>query len=315
MPNDKILLIRGLALDLSLLHSYLLPMFDIMRKNNELVIRKRYGYCMGLTCSYNAGNQLVRCIVPDNCSLKYAKELVGYTRLHLYHKLMKLINMKPVYGVTIPASPMDKFIIAVTIYLSRNTDYYRNTVKWVRRLFEQNCLWGKCEYSGLPGSYLLNELYAVIDDIRKIFMYKNSVDGWVKEAVLLLGVKGFGTKSVMAYLLHSYGLTIYAPIDRYYYEFLKNLGFKGRLPVKNKCITASLKLDNCRFREKCLYYEAMKRFGEYNGLIQSIIYLKNRLSRKNRSNIEEKLIPAGKAEQYISYLNEVIGKLETSISN
>ncbi len=282
-----------------------------MRKNNELVIYKRYGYCIGLTCSYNVGNQLVQCIVPDNCSLKYAKELIGYTRLHLYHKLMKKIKMKPVYGVTIPASPMDKFIITVTIYLSRNTNYYRNTIKWVRKLLEQNCLWGKCEYSGLTGSYLLNQLYTVIDDIRKIFMYKSSGDRWVREAVLLLGVKGFGTKSVMAYLLHSYGLTRYAPIDRYYYEFLKSLGFKGRLPVKNKCITASLNPDNCKYRQKCLFYEAMKRFDEYNGLIQSITYIINRLTRKNRSSIiEEKLIPASKAEQYVSYLNEVIKKLD-----
>lgn len=199
-------------------------------------------------------------------------------------------------------SSIDKIYIFSSIYLSRNTDYYRNTIKWIRTIVENNCIEQPFNCLDYIKSYQYRELVSI---------WRNTTldpETLVNEFNLLMSLKGFGLKSINAYMLHVYGCTEYAPIDRHYVSLLDRVGLKGKIPSKNYCLKNKLNCRKCKLSGKCLYSIVYNRFGVFNGIIQSINYVYSRLKRiiDNRSRIshlEEKLLSSN-LDKYLSFIDE-----------
>ncbi len=286
-------MIRDIDYNIALYYSYLLPLFKTTYSNGSLVFVKEYGVCSGLKCI--SREAITRCFTPRNCYPTMIEKILGLDKYRVVKRLFGKLSrygftLKTIKGFTLLYSPWDKFYIATAIYLSRNTDYYRNTVKWVREIISRKCYLdpGRCrEYSY---SYQFREYLENVDRIYMIL--ENSYEKPFDEALKLLEVRGFGVKSVMAYLLHTYGYLEYAPIDRYYRETLERLGISGIIPSKNKCIRHRIDCKKCSYRDNCLYNIVRERFREYNGILQSLTYIYNRLKNANldRPGIEESIL-------------------------
>lgn len=265
-------------------------MFDIKVLSREKVFVKKHGFCKGLKC-IDRGDYL-DCSIPENC-IDYAK-LTGIEKKYLVDKLTNYLNrfnLKTdfINKFSFIYSTEDKLYVFLSIYLSRNTDYYRNTIKWVRVIIENNCLEHPYKCLNLINSYQYRELTNIV---KKNCLVEKLNYGDVK---ILTDLKGVGLKTINAYLLHTYGHTEYAPIDRHYYSFLKSIGVEGVVPSKTQCIRSMFSCLKCSARSKCLYNNTYYRFGFLNGIIQSMNYVYSRLKRiidhrVKLSKVEEKLL-------------------------
>lgn len=295
--------LKNIDYSINLYYSYLLPLFDIYRKNHEKIFIKKYGYCSGLKCFEK--NTSIKCFIPKKCSVY--SELIGIDKKYLINKLVNYLEksglkIRYINKFTLIHSSFDKTYVFLSIYLSRNTDYYRNTVKWIKTIINNNCI----EYPLKCLNYIKSYQYRELLDIWKnIVLNKTSFN---EEINTLFSLKGFGLKSINAYLLHVYGYTKYAPIDRHYYKLLNRIGLNGLIPSKEYCIDYKLNCSKCRFNNNCLYNIVYNKFGLFNGIIQSINYVYSRLKNIvdygiKLSNIEEKVI-GDIVDKYIGLIDE-----------
>ena len=287
--DDKTIVVKGIDYPLSLYHSYLLPLLSIRREHRWFVFEKTHGVCKGLLCRYDKEALELRCTIPDTCTSNYAFHLLGITT---YKRVWRRRSLAPdvlrssilfdcIKKITIPFSPQDKYYVITAIILSKNTDYYINTLRWMDELINKGVV--------ISRSYQVKQFLKIKQRIKKILSRDKEP---LIEAAELLSLKGIGVKSVHAYLLHAYGLTRYAPIDRYFSEYLRHLGIKGRLPCKKLCIDSRLNCSRCRYSGECIYAQVQRLFGGLTGIIQSIIYClfrtKNTI-RRRENRVEDTL--------------------------
>jgi hypothetical protein len=287
--------VNGINYALTLYYSYLLPLFTIKTHDNKLVFTKTIGACKGLICQMNNKYQ-TKCIIPKNCSIDNAEKILGLDKRSIFHSFFKEIGVggDNVYRrITLMHNSLDKKYVFTTIYLSRNTDYYRNTCRWIRIMHRNNCFNDPSMCLGIIKSYQYREYSLIALNISEIL---STIQEPLIEALKLLELRGVGLKTINAYLLHVYGLTSYAPIDRYYKALLSQIGIQLNIPSKKTCIRYRLKCNVCMYRNKCIYGLTNNLFREYNGVLQSITYIYGRINnivsgRINIvSNIEKELI-------------------------
>ncbi|MET1160324.1 MAG: hypothetical protein ABWW65_05130 [Thermoprotei archaeon] len=287
---------REVDLPLILYFSYLLPLYKIETRNNTLIAIKEYGICKDLKCIY-AGNEL-ECIIPNNCSYEDFSILVGLKLKPLMDKLLRQASrrgFKPkiLKKFTLPYSFHDKLYVFLSVYLSRNTDYYKNTVKWVKTLISNNCIKLPMKCSGFYKSYQYREALHILPWVVDILSTDLQP---LREATALMKLKGVSIKTATAYLLHAYGLTRYAPIDRHYEKVLSRLGVSVYRPsTKKMCTKYSLNCKVCSLRDRCTYGILYNKLKHFNGLIQSIVYIYGRLELIHRhfvkpSSFEKQLL-------------------------
>ena len=267
--------LRGIHFGLTLLYSYLLPLYSIEEFNGGFLFRKITGVGKGLECVFREKNLETHCRIPSGVEI--SQGLLGLDKQILFREVCKRVGVENCIAkhITLIYEPRDKELIFYSVYLSRNTDYYINTVKWIYELVTKGTI--------SSTSYTIKEFIKRRDYFRQI-LNKNADP--LSEAIELLNIKGVGVKSIKAYLLHAYGLTIHAPIDRHYARILRA---KPRQPSKNICAMLRLNCTTCTL--KCLYGYTTRLFGLLNGIIQSLSYIYYRLKSKRRSIIEEILIP------------------------
>ncbi len=307
--------VSGINYALTLYYSYLLPLFVIKTCNDKLVFTKIMGVCKGLTCQMNNRYQ-TRCFIPENCSIGEAEEILGLDKRSIFHSFFEKIGIGKdnVYRrITLMHNSLDKKYVFTTIYLSRNTDYYRNTYRWIRIMYRNNCFNDPVKCSGIIRSYQYREYSSIFPNISEILSSNREP---LTEALKLLELRGVGLKTVNAYLLHVHGFTSYAPIDRYYKELLSRIGIRTSIPAKKTCIRYGLKCGGCIYRNKCVYGLANSFFGEYNGVLQSITYIYGRINNivsgriSITSNVEEELVKhMGSLTRIINDYNMVTDKL------
>ncbi len=267
---------------LSLYYSYLLPLFRIESINNKFVFIKGHGSCKGLKCIQE--NNTTECNIPDRCKPDEYKKILGLNTKNVFDELMDKLNVSSeniFRKITLIYSDdiSDKKIVFLTIFLSRNTDYYRNTVKWINYILENNCLKNPYKCIPLIRSYQYKQLIEILDNLLEVFrLYQGEYDDISKEILDLLKIRYIGLKSINAYFLHVYGNTYYAPIDRHYKQTLRKIGLKGIIPSKKQCLLFKLRCETCSMRLRCLYYVSRKLLGKYNGVFQSISYIHGRIT-------------------------------------
>jgi len=300
--------VEGVNYALSLYFSYLLPLFDAKVVDSALTFTKIHGVCRGLKCEWKGG--VAECIVPGDCSEESYSEVLGLKNRVVVEEFYDTVSASSsgIPRIVIMHSSLDKQLVFTTVFLSRNTDYYKNTVKWVKLMTASSCLQepGKC--ADKIKSYQYVQLVENYAELRRIMEAGLSVS---REALELLTLKNTGLKTVNAYLLHSYGLTQYAPIDRYYGSLLRELGVTGTLPSKELCLKYKLDCDNCYYRKKCIYFKAREFFGLFNGVVQSLTYIYGRLlniveGRVKPGVFEEELVRAVRVEDTVYKLKLLV---------
>ncbi|WP_440059764.1 hypothetical protein ACSU1N_00980 [Thermogladius sp. 4427co] len=265
--------IRGVNYGLTLYYSYSLPLFEIEETSNGFVFRKAYGYCRNLNCRHNKHTMDTECYIPSDCEAY--EPILGLDKTFLFREFLEKNGMSTNRGlVTLVYSVYDRELIAYSIFLSQNTVFHVNTVKWLREF--------------LSSGYVNSGSYQVREFMNNYSMVK-TITGIGKpfvEAIRLMDLRLFSVKSANAYLLHAYGLTEYAPIDRHYMYYLKGLGLNLRTPSKKVCKKNGLRCEGCRFSSKCLYAWTRSKFGYYNGVIQSIAYIARSLGKTRHRNVD-----------------------------
>ncbi|AFK51789.1 HhH-GPD family protein [Thermogladius calderae 1633] len=270
--------VKGINYGLTLYYSYLLPLFEVEEVSGGFVFVKRRGTCSGLTCRFGKQSLETACRVPRACRLDEVEMLLGLRKRPLFHELGVATNSVGVVDqVTLMYTPGDRTAVAYSIYLSQNTDYHVNTVKWVRDLLER----GSIESS----SYQVSAFRLIKAGVDR----STSIGDPYAEAVSLLNVKGLGVKSAKAYLLHAYGLTEHAPVDRHYKRLLA-LSRDLRVPDKAWCAKVGLKCSTCPFSSRCLYGVLFNRLGAFNGVVQSLAFIAGSLERVGKDYFSRTLV-------------------------
>ncbi len=280
------IVVRGIDYALSFYHSYLLPLFKLDYKDGRLVFTKTTGVCKGLMCNYNKEKLELMCRMPKGCDLEDIFSLLGmksYERAwrdpRIMGRIFEYITPDCIGRTSIPSSPGDKKFIITSIILSMNTDYYINTLRWMKEFIKHKSI--------SSGSYQVKLFNRLIANLDKILDKANDP---VEEAVELLSLDGIGVKTVNAYLLHTYGLTDYAPIDRYFMRFLNIIGVSGRVPNKKQCLRSGLDCRSCLYSTSCIYASAKRKLGSLTGIIQSLIYCLFRTRSKRRISAVETVL-------------------------
>ena len=276
--------LKPVDLSLLLYPSFTLPLFKL--ENRRLV--KLYGYAANTVLEI-AGDH-VECSGPG-CS----QEVLGYWLgqwLHAIDALSKTagesveVLLKAYNSVGVMASPQDIEAIAVTVFLSRNTDYHTNTVRWARKLFAE-CLDDRgrldayCAKKTLPllgNSYQLKQLTEVLEDLLATLKQKYSSIWDLRYELLKL--KHVGPKTADAVILHA-GLAGYAtPSDIHYERIARRLALlppHARKPQKQWCLQAEAYCPECKWKTMCITGASISAFKQYSGLIQTIAYIHDKL--------------------------------------
>lgn len=304
--------IHSIIFPLNLYFSYLLPLFKIST-GNELIIYKEHGVCKGLLCS--GKERKYKCIVPSNCSIKQLCSLLGIDKKIIARYVFNNLDIPHnsyLYGFSLIYSQWDKLYIIISIYLSRNTNYFLNTIHWVKKLLSNKCYIELSNCEKISNSYIFREF---IENYPKIHAVLSSNKSLCEEIIELARIKGIGVKSIMAYILHAYGETFYAPIDRYYFQFLKEIGIKGKIPSIDKCRRQKFNCRDCIYRDDCLYGKTYHVLGLSNGFLQSLSYiyyrLKNIVDHRIRTTpLEDILLSFIDIIQFINEFEDLVENLK-----
>jgi hypothetical protein len=273
--------IRGTDYGLSLLYSYTLPLYEVEPMDNGFVFRKNAGVCRGLECKFQRDSLEATCVIPHGCE-EYAEKLLGLDSRWGFEKLCEVVGWGkcPANSITLPYSPGDAKLILYAILLSRNTDYFTNTLRWFKELVNRGVI--------RNGSYIPRQVLALVPKVEALFARSRCAEDTITP---LLTLRGVGVKTIAALLLHACGKTECAPVDRHYRRYLEAVFGELRAPIKRLCIASAMNCTACWHMDRC-FYGASKALGGLNGYLQSLAYLSERLSF-TRSWLEEVLVPKG----------------------
>ncbi|MEO3992808.1 MAG: hypothetical protein QN229_00605 [Desulfurococcaceae archaeon TW002] len=268
--------------------SFLLPLVSISGDGFEVV--KEYGYCRG-TKLVIKDNKLYALSDLSEC-LQYSQYLSGSwfdARNYLSSVSEGFRNvverLLTLYGdLGIPTSPLDELELFTTIILSRNTDYHRNTVGWVKKLLKvfpsiDSLINAEPEFltAEISSSYQVRELPRILDCYLRL---KDYLRGSSENSRVLLRCSGVGPKTLYAYILFIKLDSRYAPIDTNLLSLLSRLRnlrktiSKLRLPVKEYCLKHSC--DSCLKNNTCIEAFLKNELGPMNGWFQTMAFLHNK---------------------------------------
>jgi hypothetical protein len=181
----------------------------------------------------------------------------------------ELINYYADVGLSI--NTVDKDIMFLSSFLSRNTDFHRNVSRWINYLCD-------CGLSldCFEKAYLRFRSYQ-LKDLTNAYQAFKKIGRKIVDAPLLLKTKNIGPKVIIAYLLFSSRVgKYYAPPDKNYQKMVKKLGLIEHyvLPNKNLCLThLNRKCYGCVLYDKCIVGQSIREFRGLSGWLQTILYI------------------------------------------
>ncbi|MEM1873032.1 MAG: hypothetical protein QXS85_04855 [Acidilobaceae archaeon] len=259
--------------------SFARPLFDISEDGRKAV--KRWGFCSGAVMESEGGRITVR---------HESRECVDYGA-YLAGSWVDVQSLEPprggalgelagllleVYGsLGVSVSPRDDYAVFASIFLSRNTDYDRNTVRWVRELlYSLGDVSRAAELDGrrivrLAGSsYQLRQLPAALRCYSSV--RERVLRGEHRE---LLKCGNVGPKVYHSYLLHVLARRDVAPVDVNLVRFLESFNaLEGALRKPEKRYCAKHSCDSCPLRGVCIESILRDRLGELLGWFQNAAY-------------------------------------------
>ena len=270
--------VKGINYGLSLYSSYILPLFDLEEVSGGFIFKKKHGAYTRLICRFDKRNLETNCKIPRHWPEEVVYKTLGLDKHYLYQKLAADVDGRGLVDtITLMYSPPDKTLVAYTIYLSQNTNYHTNTVRWVRELLETGVIKAR--------SYQVSWFMENKNLIRE----STSLGDPLEEAARLLTLRGVGFKGSQAYLLYAHGLTEYAPLDRHYRALVSEY-LDLPPPDKKFCLRAFFNCERCPLSGECVYSRLRSRLGYFNGVLQSIVYIAGSLKKAGDRGIIEVLV-------------------------
>lgn len=174
-------------------------------------------------------------------------------------------------SIGLSINTVDRNLIFVASFLSRNTDFHRNVVRWMKFL---------CE-CGLSESCFIKaiETFRSYQLVQLPEAYKrfSKIEKKVANVREILSIKNVGVKVLTAFLLFSSRIGVwFAPPDVNYFAMVKRLGFLERpvMPVKRLCaIYLAWKCRECPLNTKCLVGWTSTNFKQTAGWLQTVLYI------------------------------------------
>ncbi|MCC6030883.1 MAG: hypothetical protein LM586_04480 [Desulfurococcales archaeon] len=263
--------------------SYVLPMIDFIGDNTAV---KSYGVCSGMRLirhrrSYEAIDHRSECV-------DYARYVLGVWLLDQKISEINLSEKDPFYTLYykykyygMAVSPLDDVIIFSTIFLSQNTNYHKNTVKWMRRilsLYKDPLNLLKIDREKIMK--IIGRSYQITRLVDSLRCYIEKRDEILKRDVrTLLRCPWIGVKTYFAYRLHVLLDTKYIPLDknliRYLSRFFDVKNYK--MPRKKLCLIYR-ECSFCDLRDSCLEASLQNRYKDLGGWLQTLTFTE--LTRK-----------------------------------
>ncbi len=266
----------GFDMDLSLKPSFILPLFTKVGRSKYV---KLYGDSRGCIIEIKEGTLVCR---GGNISrilewtglwfdpYKYLRKL-GRSERAIVERLLEIYH-----GLRIPVSTSDEPYIFIAVFLSRNTDYYRNTMKWLSKIFPYYNNYGKLPpLVEVGGSYQLKQLEKAFLEYKK-YALSTDHDLEVLRRVMLK-IPNVGPKTADAYIMYAKANTFMPPVDIHFIRFSRRLLIGNEeftVPLKAYCLKYSC--ENCPLNRSCLSIIISKKFGFMSGWIQTVSYLHDR---------------------------------------
>jgi len=200
-------------------------------------------------------------------------------------------------GVSVSIDPWDLKTMFVIMFLSRNTDFHKRTVPWVKTLInivdiEHMEVPEGLDLKVVGSSYQIFQLNEVLSLLNEVFRksgklnnvgltYRRTFFNNIKED--LLKIKFVGPKTVYAFALYALGLTTYAPVDRHFADFLIRNSIADEdftYPNKKYCLKYNCLMNSpCPLRKRCLFFKAYEKFDVLTGWVQAVAYYIGKLKR------------------------------------
>ena len=262
--------------------SYILPLIEFVDDSGKKAI-KTMGYCRDLVIEIINANTY-RVVHSDRSCVEYASYILGRwvdfdqvknvleKNASRYTIIRSLVNMFYDYGIAV--SPRDDIEVFVSIFLSQNTDYHKNTVKWVKKLLRDFALEEIIDprnrkiLEEIGGSYQLRRL----PEALKCYL-RSRERILAGEHKLLLECPYVGPKIYYAYRLHVLLDLEVAPIDTNFFNFVERNLFHIVYSKPNKNLCRVYECGECPNRDKCIESILRSIFGISLGWLQTIVFL------------------------------------------
>ncbi len=274
---------------LTLYPSFLYPYFNIYTTTygSSKIVRliKKSGYCSNKYIDVKYLENHIE--ITTNCNNEeYVKEVTGtwyipwnyISEVHnnYYDFVVNLINKYS--GIRLSVSSIDKLQILISVFLSRNTSFHVNTVKWINKIISRCTTIFNCDYTRIGKSYHLRQLNEILNRYREIIDYIISFTPKDLQELYelrrkLLTIKYVGVKTADAYILYTTRYSFIAPIDRHYIAVLKKYFKLTDLVYPKKYLCEKYMCSECPLRNRCAFNITSSIFGRLNGWIQTLSYL------------------------------------------
>ncbi|MEM1597516.1 MAG: DNA lyase [Pyrobaculum sp.] len=170
------------------------------------------------------------------------------------------------YGdcVGISTSPGDEDLLFVVAFLTQNTNYHTNVLRWAEALFSRGeRLEDVARQAPEVGrSYQLQRLPPAVAQYLKL--------GRPRRRQTLLSIPGVGPKVADLFLLFT-GDTAAAPVDKHFMRQAPRLGLRGGPPKSAYC--KKYDCGTCPAAGSCLRRQAEEKYGRLAGWVQTLSYL------------------------------------------
>lgn len=277
----------GLDLYVLLYPSFAFPLFDVTK--DKLV--KKYGVCRGLIVRKREGSRVE--IIHDNrlCMI-YAEEVLGLwfkpsTTSQVsrrYRDLVeRLLEIYEWFGIA--TSSQDDVELFSSMFLSQNTDFHRNVVKWLNNIFGKYGAVDKiAEIDVKEIARNIGSSYQVIrlrEALRRYLELREMIKEYEIERSkrYLMSIEYVGPKIFNSYALFVKKSPWHAPIDKNFISFLKKFDITRELvaemPKKSLCLNYDC--FNCPMGKRCTYRRVRDAFGQLSGWLQTLAYAHNGL--------------------------------------
>ncbi|WFO75512.1 hypothetical protein J4526_01030 [Desulfurococcaceae archaeon MEX13E-LK6-19] len=267
---------------LSFYPSFIYPLFEIRKKDSICILKKTIGMYKCSTISIKDNT-----VYFTGVNNSIVQEWLG-----LWFKPWLLLNevdrkylgfienlVEKFSSIRIAISGEDKPWVFLSVFLSRNTSFHTNTVKWIRKIGSIEPINPfNIDPANVGGSYQLKQLAEILKTrsivdklVTLISRISTEKDAW-KARANLLKIKYVGPKTVDAFLLFTTRYSFFTPSDRHYKSFIQSfLDRKLNLPLKKYCLRYTC--FSCPYNGSCLTGWSISSFGRLSGWIQTLSYL------------------------------------------
>ena len=277
-----VLNVKNYDLELTFYPSFIITMF---RKIHDYHWIKIFGNFKNISIKQN-GDKIY---IEGNIDFKYIQEILGiwYNPINFENdvsmRFRDLVHnlVDKCLKIRLAVFSLDKLHIFISTFLSRNTDYYTNVIRWVQKLLELTNdnpdKISEVEVSRVGNSYQLKQLpEALIQYLNNVYSLHDKLNPWELRKELL-SIRYVGPKVAHAYLLFTGKCTFIAPSDKHYIRFIRRLKIFDEIEIPNKNLCIKYSCDECPRNKKCLTGLSYLYFHNLSAWIQTIAYVIDRM--------------------------------------